>query len=399
MKAFRILFFFGWALTSTTPMLAQEEENSPRLQFGGYLKNLQSLTNLPESDLTLTDGQFHNRLNFKWFPSKNFTFDAELRSRFFYGETVKYTPSFERMLNDDPDLVDLSWVLTSSNGTLLHTTLDRFWVEWRNERWVVRTGRQRINWGIATTWNPNDLFNAYNFLDFDYEERPGSDAIRVQYLTSGFSGFDLAVNPADSAEASVAALKYFFNFKKYDLQVLGGYFKNDLVAGMGWAGNLGEAGFKGEASWFHSSDTWKDTNTVITITAQADYLFEGDWYVNGSLLFNSGGQSEAVSLSQLLAFRLSPKNLMPGKYTIAAQAQKGVTPILNVGGSVIFPSNQPAFVAPQPQLFPQRQLEPGPHRASIFCRKRPRRICQPRQPRLPASKMELLNRNSKPHSI
>lgn len=324
------------ACTSVAPLFSQSEENSPKWQLGGYLKNLQTLTNLPETDLNLTDGQFHNRLNFKWFPSNKFTFDAELRTRFFYGETIKYTPGFTEQLEKDPGLVDLSWVIAKSNGTALHTTLDRLYMDWHQEHLSIRAGRQRINWGIATSWNPNDLFNAFNFLDFDYEERPGSDAIRVQYSTSGFSGFDLAINPADSLEGSVAAAKYFFNTKQFDVQVLGGYFKSDLVLGMGWAGNLGDTGFKGEASWFHAPDEWKDTSAVFAITAQADRTFEGDWYLNGSALFNSGGQSKAVSLEQLLQFRLSPKNLMPGKVTLSLQGSKGISPLLTVGSSVIY---------------------------------------------------------------
>ena len=35
-------------------------------------------------------------------------------------------------------------------------------------------------------WNPNDLFNAFSFVDFDYEERPGSDALRIQKYTGYF---------------------------------------------------------------------------------------------------------------------------------------------------------------------------------------------------------------------
>jgi hypothetical protein len=335
-KSYQYLLTLILAMFLASKIQAQEEESPPKYQFNGYLKNLQTLTNLPGNDLNLTDGQFHNRLNFKWFPTQHLTFDAELRSRFFYGETIKYTPSFKSMMDADAGLVDMTWVVKSGNGTMLHTTLDRLWMEWQNERWNLRAGRQRINWGISTMWNPNDLFNTYNFLDFDYEERPGSDALRVQYLTSGFSGFDLAINPADSVEGSVAAARYFFNFKKYDLQALGGYFKNNLVVGFGWAGNLGEAGFKGETSWFQPVSDGSDTSAVIAITTQVDYMFKGDWYLNGALLFNSAGQSNAVNIEQMRSFRLSPKNLMPGKYTVAVQAQKGISPILNIGGSVIY---------------------------------------------------------------
>jgi hypothetical protein len=50
-------------------------------------------------------------------------------------------------------------------------------------KWQFRVGRQRINWGVNLVWNPNDVFNSFSYFDFDYEERPGSDAVRVQYYT------------------------------------------------------------------------------------------------------------------------------------------------------------------------------------------------------------------------
>ena len=59
----------------------------------------------------------------------------------------------------------------------------------------LRIGRQRINWGVNLAWNPNDLFNAYSLIDFDYQERPGSDAIRFQYYMGDLSVLNLQYNP------------------------------------------------------------------------------------------------------------------------------------------------------------------------------------------------------------
>ena len=62
-----------------------------------------------------------------------------------------------------------------------------------DEKWELTLGRQRINWGVNLAFNPNDLFNAYSLIDFDYQERPGSDAIRFQYFTNELSSFETAV--------------------------------------------------------------------------------------------------------------------------------------------------------------------------------------------------------------
>ncbi|MCG8318265.1 MAG: hypothetical protein MI921_02070 [Cytophagales bacterium] len=57
---------------------------------------------------------------------------------------------------------------------------------WRKGCYQV-IGKHRINWGKSYVWNPNDVFNAYSFFDFDYEERRGTDALLIKYTTSPFS--------------------------------------------------------------------------------------------------------------------------------------------------------------------------------------------------------------------
>ncbi len=41
-------------------------------------------------------------------------------------------------------------------------------------------------------WNPNDVFNVQNYFDFDSPEKPGSDAIRMQYYPSFTSTAEIA---------------------------------------------------------------------------------------------------------------------------------------------------------------------------------------------------------------
>ena len=146
--------------------------------------------------------------------------------------------------------LDLSYLYWSSDEVLLHTIFDRLWAQWENKKWIVRLGRQRINWGVNTVWNPNDIFNQYNYLDFDYEERPGSDAVRIQYFPNFNNTLELAFSPLASLIKAVGALLYKTNKWNYDFQFLGGYYKKDAVMGLGWAGNIWNAGFKGEANYY-----------------------------------------------------------------------------------------------------------------------------------------------------
>ncbi|MEZ4983057.1 MAG: hypothetical protein R2769_16025 [Saprospiraceae bacterium] len=90
------------------------------------------------------------------------------------------------------DYFDLSIEGADQMGVAAQMMLDRLFVQYTYKQFEARLGRQRINWGISTIWNPNDIFNAYNFSDFDYEERPGSDAMLLKYYI-GYAEYQLAV--------------------------------------------------------------------------------------------------------------------------------------------------------------------------------------------------------------
>ena len=160
---------------------------------------------------------------------------------------VRSGQSYSEMIGSDHGLVDLSWNILNKQSFFLNTTIDRLWVDFNYGKFQARVGRQRINWGQTLVWNPNDIFNAYSFFDFDYVERPGSDAIRLQYYPDSSSAFELAVK-ADYENNITAAALYRFNKWGYDIQFLAGYFNSeDIVAGAGWSGALGSVSFRGEA--------------------------------------------------------------------------------------------------------------------------------------------------------
>jgi len=56
------------------------------------------------------------------------------------------------------------------------------------------------------------------------------------------------VRPASDLEQSVAAFLYAFGARGYDIQLMGGYYRERFVAGAGFAGDFRGAGIKGELS-------------------------------------------------------------------------------------------------------------------------------------------------------
>ena len=151
-----IVICFLWVILQ--PATAQEEQPK-KIFVSGYLKELLSLNDLGDS--TLVDNLIHNRLNLRWYPSDNLRFYAGLRSRLFIGETTRLLgDAFEDFIEYDTYFFDLSWSVYNKDAVMLHSIIDRLYMEWIYKDLTAKVGRQRINWGINTVWNPNDIFNA-----------------------------------------------------------------------------------------------------------------------------------------------------------------------------------------------------------------------------------------------
>jgi len=303
----------------------------------GYVKYMNSAS-FTDLNNVYTNNLIHNRLNFKAYPSEKFTVGLELRNRIFYGETVALNPLFGQQIGTDNGLIDMSFVLVDKSSFVMHSQIDRAYINYATDKWDVRIGRQRINWGINMAWNPNDLFNAYNLIDFDYMERPGSDAVRVQYYPSLLSSIEIAVKPNDSLDKSVIAGLYKFNKWKYDFQILGANYYTDLAIGGGWAGNIKDFGFKGEGTYFHPKEMFADTTGGFTMSATMDYTFEKGIYINASYLLNTLGTQSGnlLAMQQLTSSNLSAKMLMPAKHTFFLQTSGSLNPMTSLSLAVIY---------------------------------------------------------------
>lgn len=345
------------------PLKGQEEEvqglADPKYSIGGYVKNLQTLLFFNDAfldlkkfqliDTFLQDNLIHNRLNFKWNLNDNLIFKAEVRNRIFYGDLVRASPDYGSQIdNVNNDFFDLSLVITNSRSLVIHTMLDRLYLEYFKDNWEIRLGRQRINWGINNVWNPADWFNAFSFTDFDYEERPGADALSVKYYTGVASSVEVAIRAFDQLDEAIFAGIWKFNKWNYDFQALSGVVKGDLAFGVGWAGNIGNWGFKGEASQFTPiMEEKRAMGGAFSATLGLDYVFSNGIYCNFGYLFNSEGTTTG-SITELFNFRLSARNLYPYKHAIFIQGTYPLSPLSNLGLAIIYSPVKvhPVFINP-----------------------------------------------------
>lgn len=328
-------------LLSVSNLSAQEDSpetianrSDRTFTFNGYLKALPSLDFTNMTDEVNFNNIFHNRLNFRYSHSHNLFFVVEVRNRLLSGSMVSdYHDLLKESLKTDNGLVNASFVPALGKNYLWHLNSDRFYADWRHKNWQIRLGRQRINWGINMVSNPNDLFNTYSFFDFDYEERPGADALRIQHYTGELARWELAINPAREAGKSVAAMMYAFNTKGIDLQFIAGYYRNRTAVGAGWATHIRESGFKGEVSLFNSLSKMDSITVVAAISI--DYLFSNGMYGFAEMLYNGGNRSGETNLL-MMTEPMAADNIFISKYAITGSLNYPVSPIFLASAAAMY---------------------------------------------------------------
>ncbi len=326
-------------------IFAQGKE-SP-FELGGYLTNMQSVMFKELDGEWIMDNLFHNRLNLFWYGGEHFTGSIQLRNRLMYGETIQFFPGYRDGLKEDIGWLDLSFNLLSGNTYVLNTSIDRIWLQYSTGAFVATAGRQRINWGQTFVWNVNDIFNAYSYFDFDYEERPGSDAVRLQFYPNYTSTIELAAK-LDSSRNLTAAALYRFNVFSYDIQILAGVLRQkDYVGGLGWSGNIGGAGFRGEASYFHPMENPGDTSGIFMFSAGIEYIFPNTLMLQGEYLYSSSPFRSTLSFTDFYSGSMTVKQLAFTDHTIFAAASYQITPLFSASlAGMYFPDMKGYFFGP-----------------------------------------------------
>lgn len=160
---------------------------------------------------------------------------------------------------------------------------DRLYLTFEKEKWCLKLGRQRVNWGQTFVWNPNDLFNNYSFFDFDYVERPGCDAFRATYYhhATSFSEVVVSLNHANEV---TAAFMHHGMIKNFDYQVMAGVqTADDLVVGGALTGDVKGVNLRGEFAYRQPLEDFGESAGIFEISVCCRlYVFQSDYAAGGS---------------------------------------------------------------------------------------------------------------------
>lgn len=325
--------------------------------YNGYAKYLFSTSKIPRIDDRLNDNLIHMRLNTRWYATENLTAALELRFRAFYGESVEKIPFYTELIQTQHDFAELDAVLWESKKSIGYLEADRFYLDYYKDKFHATLGRQRVAWGTCWVWNPTDLFNPKNVLNFDYEELPAADAIRVQYYTGPVTKFDVTYQPANDPENQILAGLWSLNEWNYDFNLITGVRFKKWLAGFSWAGDLLDAGFRGEVLVSQAPDK-PDTNSlykqigqsslsswdkpIVSIALSGDYTFPNTFYIHTEILFNNNGKTSNTLLFQEEALSLGM--LTAARWSLYQEFSYDITPLLRGTLYGIFNPDDKSFV-------------------------------------------------------
>ncbi len=208
-----------------------------------------------------------------------------------------------------------------------YAQFDRLFLDYNYSDWQFTIGRQRIAWGTSFVWNITDLFNPQSVLDFDYEEKPGSDAFRIQYYTGVASRLELVLKPSPDKFERTAALLWLFNKWNYDFYLIGAWQFDKPLLAAAYAGDIYGAGFRGEFKMsdkisqeqlegtlnpFSNSNYSDSDKKNISAVISLDYTFANSLYLHSEMMYNSIGKKENTGMFNLQAIKaglLSPARL------------------------------------------------------------------------------------------
>ncbi|NQT76216.1 MAG: hypothetical protein HQ565_00780, partial [Bacteroidetes bacterium] len=190
--------------------------------------------------------------------------------------------------------------------------------------------------------------NTFDYFDFDYVERPGCDAVHLQYYTGATSSVEAALK-IDSREKITLAGMYRFNKWNYDFQFLGGYMTGDYVVGAGWSGNIKGAGFNGEMSYFHPEENFGDTCGVLVGSLGVNYTFRNSLMFQFAGLYNSNGSTGPAGMGTgfFIYREVSAKTFTLARYSMFGNLSYPVTPLFTASLASMFnPADKSVFVGP-----------------------------------------------------
>jgi hypothetical protein len=320
-----ICLLYSNTVNANIPGLAPKSPYS----FDGYVAYLGSYVDYRNYD-SVVDQQIQNRLNFEYRFNSDVKFNTSMRNRILVGDTFQ-NELYRTHGTTDAGFMNLSHDWINSEDVVATTQFDRLYLTYKRDQLTTRVGRYRINWGMNTIWNPNDLFNPFSIYNVDYPEKSGVDALEVTYQLGFASEINAVYAPHNDSSLDSYAGRYLFNVNGIDAQVLLGKSYTDVSIGGGFASDLKGIGFKGEATYFMPTqpdwtlDSGESLEDTLVSSLEATYSFGTSLNLmsNASILYISN----PIDVVQAQTIPLTARTLSHTEWTAYVDTGFDLTPL------------------------------------------------------------------------
>jgi uncharacterized membrane protein YeiB len=117
----KVLLFLLLAYFSSSSFAQDDSSKQRNWTLNGYVKFMQTVSFQEIDKDWMTDNVLHNRLNFNWNINNNFTFNAQMRNRIFYGETVTNFPKYSEITNRETGYLDMSFIIFEGSSVFMQS--------------------------------------------------------------------------------------------------------------------------------------------------------------------------------------------------------------------------------------------------------------------------------------
>ncbi len=315
-------------------LFAQTDPSAPKKwEIGGYFSSMNSYIESNQAENSI-DYSLQNRLNIDWYPSSYLSGSLQMRNRFLMGDMIRNDASgfYANSLEED----NLAVNVLEQDAYLLNIMVDRLNLKYSVNKLDVTVGRQRINWGQTYVFNANDIFNAYSYVDFDYPERPGADAVRVQFYPSYTSTVEAVIKYDNDSTITVGLLGRF-NKWGYDWQAIAGYYNsNDWVIGGAWSGNIKSVSFSGELSYLMPNESSLENTNLLLASVNLNYTFSNSLSLQFETFYDQYLREHSLSFVDIMYLSQDIRMLSISELTYFASVTYPVTPLLNLSFASMF---------------------------------------------------------------
>lgn len=270
--------------------------SQPKIDFSGYAEDLpvfeaqkKELADLYGSD----KNQFLNLTRVRLRASANLWKNSRLETEYeadglYFNSTGQLELGSSGKTNRQ--IVKLRWTPVNEKHFQLTHFIDRLYLWQGFKSGSVVIGRQRISWGTGRVWNPMDLFNPINPASYYKIEKDGADAVSAKYAFGNFTDLNVVFNPQEKIKNSNYAFRFRTNYAEYDMAVMGGYFDRRIVGGLDFAGNLFDAGVRGEGIISVNKDSTEDN--FVKFILGIDNQFSPELYALAEYHYNGEGKTD-----------------------------------------------------------------------------------------------------------